>query len=410
MSKNTGPTKKGASVAKSENVDTDIENQETQLESPDGRMDPLTKRDQAMKKALEARQDELDNPTEPVTHAHVKPDLPDEPEGEEEAGPNKKEEGEEKETKTPDGKEKENKKVAHDEKTVQDVEDPKPKGVDEPPVFDKDGVPHMRLKVNGEVVELPVEKVKGIAQKNILADNRLRQATETQRKAEELRVNLEAQQAKLQNSLTQLPKKGVEVDEEQLKAFSKDFVNALFRGTVEEAEEKFTAFQMRQVESGRAPIDIDDLMERVTETVDKRARDVIEQEKLKQKQSEENADITYGYEQLKSKYPALLQDDFLFDVVDLRTEALRAEHPEWKPSQVMMAAAEEVMSRFPAATAPTPPSTDKPRSDRKANLKPVPAVRSGYQRAPAPEAKGPKTQAQVVEDMKQRRMALSGRL
>jgi hypothetical protein len=387
MTKKADPTRKGASASEHEDDD--------QIQQPN----TLDKRQEAMQRAIDGRKAEIENPPEAVTHPDVY--VENEPESTleiEKSNPN--------DTIDPDGADKT---VAPQENLGDDGNKLETKPGAEPPIFDKDGVPYMRLKVEGKLMEMPVDKVIGIAQKNLTADNRLRSATEKLREAEQLAESLKDQQAKLKSSLTQPPQsKGVEVNDEQIEGFSKDFINALFRGTQEEAIEKFTKFQKDLLVKGQPMMDIDDLMARVSETAEQRATAAYEARVKQDRAAAEEADIQKGYSQLQQQYPELLTDDLLFGALDRRTEDLRVLHPELSPSQIMLQAAKEVSERFKTPTATPTPATPINKQVRKDALKPVPTPRSGVAR-PSAEPRGPKTPQQIAEEMKQRRAALSGR-
>lgn len=390
MSKKTGTTVSGESVR----VDEDMEN-DTALEDQ-GPTSVLDRRDAAIKRALEGRKAELEAPAEAETHPGVYLDPAAETPIADQSVPDT--------DKKPDEP---TKIVATSEKVVDDELKPAAKAGTESPIFEKDGAQYMRLKVNGEVLEMPVDKVQGIAQKNLTADNRLREATERLREAEKLKQSLQEQQTKLQSSLTQPPKKGVEVNEAQIEAFSKDFITALFSGTQEDALEKFTRFQKEQMLNNRSGADIDELLRVVTETAEKKARDAVDARERDRKVQDENADINFGFKQLQKEYPALLTDDILFGAVDSRTEQLRAQHPDMKPSQIMLMAAKEVMDRVqPPKTITAPTAT--PQQIRKAALKPVPQVRTGHQTPARGQSQQAPTQAQIAERMKAQRTALRG--
>jgi hypothetical protein len=390
MSKKTGTTVSGESVR----VDEDMEN-DTALEDQ-GPTSVLDRRDAAIKRALEGRKAELEAPAEAETHPGVYLDPAVDTPAADQSVPDT--------DKKPDEP---TKIVATDEKVVDDEPKPAAKAGAESPIFEKDGAQYMRLKVNGEVLEMPVDKVQGIAQKNLTADNRLREATERLREAEKLKQSLQEQQTKLQSSLAQPPKKGVEVNEAQIEASSKDFITALFSGTQEDALEKFTRFQKEQMLNNRSGADIEELMRVVTETAEKKARDAVDARERDKKVQDENADINFGFKQLQKEYPALLNDDILFGAVDSRTEQLRAQHPDMKPSQIMLMAAKEVMDRVQPPKPVTAPAAT-PQQIRKAALKPVPQVRTGHQAPARGQSQQAPTQAQIAERMKAQRTALRG--
>jgi hypothetical protein len=383
MSKKPDPTQKGAS-------DTVTEDDESRPVTS-----VLDKREAAMKRVVEARQAEIDNPPEAQTHPEMYLD-PTESDGDDPVP-------------APSAAAAVTEPVASDDKLGDDAPKPDAPKAPESPIFEKDGVQYMKLKVDGELVEMPLDKVISIQQKNLTADNRLRLASEKLKEADQLKADLLAQQERLKSSLTPPPTKkpGVEVNEEQIRNQANEFVNALFRGTQEEAVEKFAMFQKNQLAQGQSLIDIDELIAKVTETTEQRVNATLEQRARKDREAAENEDIAKGYKALQENFSELLNDDVLFGALDRRTEDLRVVHPDLSPSQIMLMAAAEVKAKLsPGAPSPTPAVTDK--QARKDALKPVPLTRSSAAR-PTPTNKGPKSPTQIAEDMKRHRAALSGR-
>lgn len=369
----------------------------------------LSRRDQAMQDAIKAHQLARETSTEAITH----PDLVAEFNGEETDEEREEREADEAAAAaaSADDKTETDKKVASEEKVTDDTTK---STAGEPPIFEKDGVQMMRLKVNGEVIEMPVDKVQGIAQKNLLADSRLRQATELQKQLQQQVQEANAKATSVKDSLTQLPKStGVEVDKQAIEAFSKDFIKTLFQGTEEEAIAKFIEFQSR----GQS-VDIEALIEQARETAKQEAISAVRAERQQSEQERLTADMTKGWQDLVKEYPDLQTDEVLFSMVDRRTEDLAADHPDWSPSKVMMEATREVASRMgiqpkSAGKKPTPTPASAPaastRTARKENLVPVPRSQAGV-RTPVNKEKPIDMSAEAVaRRMQESRQALAGK-
>jgi hypothetical protein len=383
MSKKPDPTQKGAS-------DTVTEDDESRPVTS-----VLDKREAAMKRVVEARQAEIDNPPEAQTHPEMYLD-PTESDGGDPAP-------------APPAAAAVIEPIASDDKLGDDVTKPDAPKPPESPIFEKDGVQYMKLKVDGELVEMPLDKVVSLQQKNLTADNRLRLASEQLKEVTQLKADLLAQQEKLKSSLTPPPTKkpGVEVNEEQIRAQANEIVNALFSGTREEAVEKFAMFRKDLLTTSQPSVDIDELIAKVTETAEQRVNATLDNRAKKDRATAENEDIAKGYKALQEQYSDLLNDDILFGALDRRTEDLRVVHPDLSPSQIMLMAAAEVKAKLSPAPAPVPTAIADKQA-RKDALKPVPVTRSSAAR-PTQVNKGPKSPAQIAEDMKRHRAALSGR-
>jgi hypothetical protein len=277
------------------------------------------------------------------------------------------------------------------------------------PYYLKDGIPTVALKVKGETIELPWERVKGIAQKNILAENRLRQAADAERNLvnrEEL--VLQREQELESKSLTHLPEpSGVEHNVD-LGPLLDETTTALFDGDKKDAratlEKLITA--ARQPTASRDPaLTVQQIEKRATDT----AISVLRQEKAAEQQELYKGQLRDGLAQLTEQFPEVMQDDVLFSMVDRRTQDIASEHPDWTPQQVMLSAGKDIQDRIGLMQKPTSVAEDPDRQARKEDLRVVPANRVSATQQPAPVSAPIDTSpAGVIARMKSDRGAIAG--
>jgi hypothetical protein len=423
--KNSDSTQPGASVVTDPAADSVTGLDTSPAAPPEGKSDPLTRRESKMQEAIASKKVFDSDSTDAITHPNVTAD----PTPEENAGMGDPPTAD----KTPSVADPDvssistDPPIASDQKVVQDTAQAPTTTSPESPIFVKDGVQMVKLKVSGNVIERPLTDVVGIAQKNLLADRRLREATELQKAAQIRLTEIDARETALNARSTQLPtSSGAEVDKADIDSFSKDFIQALFRGTPEEAEAMVTKFQTRFSGAG---IDTKALIAEAAEIARQEAKNALLSDKATQQQQALDADMQAGWSSLTTDFPEIVTDDVLYSMVDRLTEDLAQEHPEWKPSQVMAKAAETVASRVglkkvsertpapaPASTAgDSPASTATPKPDtaalrhmRKVRLPQMPQALAGT-RTPAKTAIVVDTSpAAVGKRMQEHRAALKG--
>jgi hypothetical protein len=275
------------------------------------------------------------------------------------------------------------------------------------PYYLKDGVPTVSLKVKGETIELPWDRVKGIAQKNILAENRLRQAAEAERNLvnrEEIVVQRERELES--KSLTHPPKSGV-ADNVDLSDLLDETTAALFDGEKEDARAKLEKLiSAIRVPTGLDPAQLDkQIQQKATDT----AISVLREEKAAEQEKTLNSALRDGLEQLTKQFPQVMQDDVLFSLVDRRTQDLTDLHPDWTPQQVMLTAGKEIQDLTGSGTGIPQVANSPERQARKEDLRVVPANRVSATKQPPPDAPEVDTSpAGVIARMKADRGAVAG--
>lgn len=407
------PTRQGAS-----SDDTKIEQNSTPESEQEEQKPPLSGRDAKMAELLAAQRDTPD--TEAVTHPEERARL-------EAEQARRREETESEESDEADsGADEENR--FHVDQQEEGV-DNRESGADDDgneatvasksqtdlPVYLKDGVPHVKLKINGEEREMRWDKVQSIAQKNVLADDRLRRVADKEKQLQSREEQLAQREQQIQERLAHLPAQGVEQDESSIEQAAQDFIDGLFDGTKEEAVQKSAAFLRRMASTPQQ--DLGALTQQAVEAAKAEARSVLEQRDAAQHEQSFNDSMRRGFTAVSERYPSLLEDDVLFDMVDRRTESIAAAEPDLEPEQVIQRAAEEVAERLNLKARGTqsedstiPPASGNSRQERKEQLKPVPASRIPGARQPRQEEKpvdnSPKA---VIDRMAQSREALARR-
>lgn len=310
--------------------------------------------------------------------------------------------------------------VASEEESEQDPtqlvdrEDGTPSDAEgELPVYLKNGVPTVKLKVNGEELEMEYSKVKGIVQKNLLAEVRLRAVNEQERVVEAERIRLEdlarvlaERERTLGDNLTKshLPT-GAETDA-GAETRAKALVHSLFHGTEEEAVSAATEV-LAQSGSPTAGLDPTALIAQAKTEAKNEVLSEINARDAVNAEARLTAELERGMGLVQKQYPKVLQDDFLFSLVDKRTEVLAEDHPGWSPSQVMVEAAREISEAMVSGA--TASGVDIPaRKARKDKLKPVPLTRPGAKFSKQTEAEPDTSPESVIARMREDRMALSG--
>jgi multidrug efflux pump subunit AcrA (membrane-fusion protein) len=254
--------------------------------------------------------------------------------------------------------------------------------------------------VNGQERLVPLDQAKAQLQKQIAAEVRLQQAAERNKQLDVREAQIRQSEAALQAKLQQMttppssPARD-DADDADLEKESRDVVSGLFRGTEDEAAANLA--KLLKGTRSRAPqtpqIDPNKLVEQTATVVRKQ----LSAEQL-------DRDAREGFAKFSEDYPELLSDPGLFAYADSLTTTIEAEHPEWKPSQVILEAGKRTKAWVDGIKGPTDdtaaPSTND-RRERKRQLRPMPRPASGREPASQPEA--PETPGSVLAEMRKAR-------
>ena len=257
---------------------------------------------------------------------------------------------------------------------------PLPDGLDQSPYADyivmHEGVPHMKAKVHGVDKLIPMERVQAQAQKLEAAEVSMQNAATLQRelrqREEWIRQNETALQSRMDALATQPPPADPGVDDETLITESREIVKTLFSGDEDEAAQKLAGLMKQSRAPAQAAPAID-----VTQIATQAAGIAVGQ----MTEAEIAKDANAGLAQFQQDYPELMADPVLYNIADNMTDVIEQEHPDWKPSQIMLEAGARTRTWLanqkgeapPGDTPPQPPAGDDPnRQERKDNLVRIP--------------------------------------
>lgn len=243
----------------------------------------------------------------------------------------------------------------------------------------RDGKPVIKTKVNGKVEYKDLDAVVRDLQKYEAGDARLREAAEAKRQVDAERAELERQK----KTTVQLPP-GADDQDLDLKNLTK----TLLGGTEEEIEEGLKKLVTKvRTPSKAASVDPAELARQI--------RPIMQAEDFE-------ADRLYGNEQLPIQYPDVYNDPELLAVANVKTAKLFEEHPDWKPSRIILEAAKQATEwRDSLKAAPAPLAN---RQGRKERLTSIPGGRSARTTgAKAPPPTRSQAQTSYVEQLKKQR-------
>ncbi len=282
------------------------------------------------------------------------------------------------------------------------------------PYYLKDGVPTVTLKVNGETIEMPLDKVKGIAQRNILAENRLRQVSTAEKNLKSREAIIAQRESQLDkqraSTTTHPPSQGVESQETDIGPIIKETADVLFDGDKQEAQAILRKFA--DAIKSTAPFDAASLVAEATKKATDAATSVVQAERAAQQQEKYRIDLKKGLAAVTAEFPEVMQDDVLFSMVDRRTQDLAEIHTDWSIPEVMMAAAKEVSDRVgnKVKNVDTTPASSPERKARKQGLQIVPPQAAGGRAPIIPKTEEIDTSPQaVLARMREQRGAIAGR-
>jgi len=245
-----------------------------------------------------------------------------------------------------------------------------------------DGVAHMRLKVNGEVVLRPLDQVLASVQKNESADLRMQQSAAYEQRLKEREEELAAREAALQQS--SLPAQPDGDDQ----ALANNIVKELVEGDETKAAEMLAQALSRKGTASVAPV------------LDEQA--IVEKAVAATRQETMKSEIEKGWAAFQSEFEDIVSDPNLVNIADGFTEVVQQEHPDWSPTEIMRESGNRTRDWL-AKTAgaerePTPSVSTVDRQQRKDGLVPMPPAHSA-----ALEQEGeppPPTNSDILREMR----------
>lgn len=252
-----------------------------------------------------------------------------------------------------------------------------------------------KIKVNGVEREVSAEQVKAHLQKDLAGDWKLQQAAEKERQLQEMARSLQQERDKqIQQSMsqaTQPPTLGAEEAKKQ----ALQVLEKIWDGDTDAAAEELAKIIQRPgatVDQGK-----------ILEEARKAAQSELERRESQRQQEAWQRSVDDGNRELREQHPEIYADERLFDLVNRETERMVtarqagvAEFAEMSPRDMIVRAAESVQGWLNQSRKPSTSTTS--RSERKANLKPVPRGMNATQNTkPAPEVD--MSPAAVIERM-----------
>lgn len=246
----------------------------------------------------------------------------------------------------------------------------------------QNGVPHVQLNVNGNIILKPLNDVIAAEQSMAAANERHREnaAWQRQLEAREHALRSAEQQQLMQPASARAvaPPPNLGVDDEKLTAQAKEAVAEIFQGDEDTAAEKLVAFARNLAQPQGPQVDPNQIAAEAAA----RARRELAEDQYK-------GAIQAGWEQFKMDFPDIATNPGLLNYCDGLTDAIEMEHPDWTPTMVMAEAGRKTRAWMDGFKSPTPaenPLVD--RQQRKQELKPLPRPMTATQQ-PAPEQPAP---------------------
>jgi hypothetical protein len=198
------------------------------------------------------------------------------------------------------------------------------------------------------------------------------------------------QQAAAQPSL--LPTPPEMPDAEGLKAASKRLTDAIFSGEEDQTQEAIQELMVLKTPTGQ-PVSQDVIKAMIQSTV---------------AESDSHRALTDARTAFARDFSDVNSDPDLKELANIKTVTIQRAHPDWTPSQVLTQAGEEVMSKIKSVE-PTPDPEPQVDVDalkgRRESKRSTTTLKSAAGRVPTPPAPKPPTKADVVADMRTRRVA-----
>ena len=198
------------------------------------------------------------------------------------------------------------------------------------PVFERDGQSFVRLKINGQEVEQPLDKVLATAQKHGAADARLNEAAQRHQQLQQYEQSLNQREQRLKQTNDQKPP---EQGAEDIAGLAKQHAEAIYEGDQEAAAEILG----KMLNAGRQPATPNIDPNQVAEQAAASAMEQVQVQMLNTEVKRVNADFARNYSDV-------VQDDNLYSMAKIHAKKLRAENPNKSLEEVMTETGEHIRS------------------------------------------------------------------
>lgn len=205
----------------------------------------------------------------------------------------------------------------------------------------------IRLKVDGRDLELSMDEVIRRAQKDVAADTRLAQATESKRQADALVHQNAALNQELQRHLATVravpETHGAEVAEGEIQGL----IDALLDGKVDQAKKGF-----QKLLSGRQTATPD--VSQITASVKATLRSEMAAESAADAEARSQRELVEGLNVFRTKYADIANDPRLFAYANAETDLIAQENPNLAPAEIFLKAGERVTEMLRSKGQPQP--------------------------------------------------------
>ena len=263
---------------------------------------------------------------------------------------------------------------------------------EQPPVWKQDGQWVTQLKVNGQDVIVPFDGLRSSHQKDAASQQRFQQAAHKERLLAQQEAQLINYAQALKNKESAPPIQDEQIPDTDYQEKVKEYHQALYEDDAVKAAELLQSLTRRS----NATLNIDEAVDKAVSQAFSRKQT----EHAKAQQLAYEQEVQYAVGWFEDQYPDVSQNSDLRAIADNKTVTLMKENPSWTPGQVIFAAAEYARS-WTSSNDPTQPNPSE-RVERKKKI--VQQPKSARKSAKSPDDNsGPKTQEQIIEEMRQAR-------
>jgi len=264
-----------------------------------------------------------------------------------------------------------------------------------PEVVMQSGKAMLKLKVDGAERLVPLDTAIAQLQKGEAAEVRLQ-------KAAELRKQLDAREAELNQRQARQSSGPPPATDAELEAEAKGLVDSLLTDDPAVAAKKLTGVLVKVRQAATPSIDENAIVSKAVQAT---------RTTLKAESHAES--LVTGLSKFQSEYPEIAKDPKLEAVADGMTDAIATENPSWTPEQVMLEAGKRTRAWVDSLRGGDGSAQNTSqnaldalatqRRDRKQNLRPLPPARSQRQQAARQQEQRQETPADVVAEMRRAR-------
>ena len=267
----------------------------------------------------------------------------------------------------------------------------------EQPLFMANGQWMTRIKVDGEIKEIPFARLQAAAQKLEAGDKRLEEANRLRQEIDQREQQLLQREQQLTK---QPPAQGAEGQgqtetgqTDDIKAIVRQYHEALLNGDDEDVTADLLA-KLATAGRHQPQVDVSQLAQQVERQVEARFTERQQESERKEQESVRKADLRDAFSTFKDEFKDVAADQALLDMADRLTVTVSQEYPTYTPIQVMREAGKRTRDWLNDKTG------GATRTNRKRNLKT--ATGTGATQPGKPEAK-PKTRSDQLNEIRSAR-------